>query len=271
MQSNASARQSPNLLPMGIKRKGLIIMLKVTYIEHSGFLLETENASFLFDYYKGTLPQINSQKPLLVFVSHKHGDHYNPEIFELIKKFPNIYYILSKDVPVKWQMVKYKEQYISLKEHIHIVNKNIVQEITISGHCLLSIETLRSTDTGVAFLIHDKEKTYYHAGDLNLWVWEGETKQYNNSMTSAYYRELEKLKDKKIDVAFVPLDPRQEKDAYLGIESFLEYTNSHYVFPMHFWGDFNIIDRFLTKHPEYQEKVMKIERAEQEFLLQPDL
>ncbi len=246
-------------------------MLKVTYIEHSSFLLETENASFLFDYYKGAIPQINPQKPLLVFVSHKHGDHYNPDIFELVKNYPNIHYILSKDVPVKWQIIKYREQGVSLDEHIHIVTKNTVQEISISERCQLSIETLRSTDTGVAFLIHEKEKTYYHAGDLNLWVWEGETKQYNNSMKSAYYRELEKLKDKKIDVAFVPLDPRQEKDAYLGIESFLEYTHSQYVFPMHFWADFNIIDRFLTKHPEYQEKVMKIEKTGQEFPLQPSL
>lgn len=242
-------------------------MIKVIYIEHSGFLLETENASFLFDYYKGALPQINPQKPLLVFVSHKHGDHYNPDIFELIKNYSDIYYILSKDVPVKWQIIKYKEQGISLDEHVHIVNKNTVQEISISEHCLLSIETLRSTDSGVAFLIHDQEKTYYHAGDLNLWIWEGETKQYNNSMTSAYYRELKKLKDKKIDAAFVPLDPRQEKNAYLGIKSFLEYTNSRYVFPMHFWGDFDIISRFLTNYPEYQAKIMKIEKAGQEFIL----
>lgn len=269
------ALQPPNLLLIKIetaiikttKRKGAMFMLKITYIEHSGFLLETENAVFLFDYYKGALPQINPQKPLFVFVSHKHGDHYNPDIFELIKKYPNIYYILSRDIPVKWQIIKYKEQGISLNEHLHIINKNTVEEISISEHYMLSIETLRSTDAGVAYLIHDIEQTYYHAGDLNLWVWEGETKQYNNNMTSAYYRELEKLKDKKIDVAFVPLDPRQEKDAYLGIESFLEYTDCQYIFPMHFWGDFDIISRFLAKHPEYQKKVMKIEKAGQEFLL----
>ena len=83
------ALQPPNLLLIKIetaiikttKRKGAMFMLKITYIEHSGFLLETENAVFLFDYYKGALPQINPQKPLFVFVSHKHGDHYNPDIF----------------------------------------------------------------------------------------------------------------------------------------------------------------------------------------------
>ena len=242
-------------------------MIKVTYIDHSCFLLETENVSFLFDYYKGDIPQIDSHKPFFVFVSHKHGDHFNAEIFDLIKKYPDVQYILSKEIPVKWHVLKYKEQGISLDEHIHILGKNIVYEISISDGYGLTIETLKSTDTGVAYLIYDKEHTYYHAGDLNLWIWEGETKQYNNYMTSAYYRELEKLRDKKIDVAFVPLDPRQEKDAYSGIESFLEYTDSQYVFPMHFWGDFDIIPRFLAKHPEYQEKIMIIEKTGQEFNL----
>ncbi len=241
-------------------------MMKVTYIDHSGFLLETETASFLFDYYKGSLPQINPEKPFLVFVSHKHGDHYNPKIFELIKKYPQIQYILSKDVPVKWALLKYGEQGISLEEHIHNMAKNTIQDMVLFNGKHLVIETLKSTDTGVAYLITDHDHVYYHAGDLNLWTWEGESKQYNNNMTSAYYRELEKLKDKKIDVAFVPLDPRQEKDAFSGIESFLEYTESACVFPMHFWGDYDIIRRFLTKHPEYEKKIVTIEHTMQEFV-----
>ena len=28
-------------------------MIKVTYLDHSGFLVELEDAYFLFDYYKG--------------------------------------------------------------------------------------------------------------------------------------------------------------------------------------------------------------------------
>lgn len=242
-------------------------MTKVTYIEHSGFLLETEHTGFLFDYYKGAIPQIDPEKPLLVFVSHKHGDHYNPEIFELINKYPHIQYVLSKDIPVKWLLAKFREQGITPDEHIHVMNKNISLDITLPDGRALTVETLKSTDAGVAYLINDYEQTYYHAGDLNLWIWEGESKQYNNNMTSAYYRELEKLKNRKIDVAFVPLDPRQEKNAFAGIESFLQYTDSSCVFPMHFWGDFDIIRRFLTKHPEYQQRVMCIEKAGQEFII----
>ncbi len=34
------------------------------------------------------------------------------------------------------------------------------------------IRTLRSTDEGVAFVVHYAGKTIYHAGDLNWWHWK---------------------------------------------------------------------------------------------------
>ncbi len=172
-------------------------MIKVTYIDHSGFLLEAENINLLFDYYKGALPQVDPGKPFLVFVSHKHSDHYNPEIFELIKKYPNIEYILSKDIPAKWLLLKYKEQGISLSEHIHVMPANSIQNITLFNGKHITIETLKSTDAGNAYLITDNGYAYYHAGDLNLWTWEGESKQYNNNMKSIYYKRIRKIKRQK--------------------------------------------------------------------------
>ena len=55
-------------------------MIKVTYLDHSGFLVELEDAYFLFDYYKGRLPQIDLEKKMFVFVSHVHHDHYRKDI-----------------------------------------------------------------------------------------------------------------------------------------------------------------------------------------------
>ena len=52
-------------------------MMKVTYLGHSGFLVETDDAYFLFDYYKGTVPELDSSKKMFVFVSHGHYDHYS--------------------------------------------------------------------------------------------------------------------------------------------------------------------------------------------------
>ena len=57
--------------------------MKVTYIGHSGFLVETSGCSLLFDYYQGEIPRLRQDKPLFVFVSHRHSDHFNPEIFSI--------------------------------------------------------------------------------------------------------------------------------------------------------------------------------------------
>lgn len=237
--------------------------MKVTYIDHSGFLLETEKVSFLFDYYRGEVPEMKQENPIVVFVSHKHQDHYNPEIFRFIHKYPRIHYVLSKDVPVKRQIMKYKEEGIDLESHITVVRKNTTQTFSLFNGEALEITTLKSTDEGVAFLLSCGGHTYYHAGDFNLWLWEEETKQYNENMTKAYYRELEKLKGLSIDVSFVPLDARQGKAAFCGMESFLEYTQSRIVFPMHFWGEYEIIDRFIKKHPEYEGKIQRLKTAGQ--------
>ena len=51
----------------------------VTYIRHSGFLVETERFYYIFDYESGSLPELDREKPVLVLSSHSHSDHYNRE------------------------------------------------------------------------------------------------------------------------------------------------------------------------------------------------
>ena len=74
--------------------------MRVTYLGHSGFLLEMEDALFLFDYYQGSLPEMDPEKTLFVFVSHVHYDHYNPDILKLRRQRQNIWYLFSDDVPM---------------------------------------------------------------------------------------------------------------------------------------------------------------------------
>ena len=59
--------------------------MQVTYIEHSGFLVEAESCYYIFDYYKGELPKLDKDKEVIVFCSHFHQDHFNPQIFEILK------------------------------------------------------------------------------------------------------------------------------------------------------------------------------------------
>ena len=43
---------------------------KVTYLYHSGFLVETERSYMLFDYWKGEIPFMEYKKELYIFASH---------------------------------------------------------------------------------------------------------------------------------------------------------------------------------------------------------
>ncbi len=218
--------------------------MKVTYIGHSSFLLEWENCYFLFDYYTGVIPELDPEKKLFVFASHKHGDHYNPEIFRLSVTYPKVEYILSSDIRIKSEdylqagcTEEVLERVISVKAYQEYELKDLKGDS-------IRLKTLKSTDLGVAFLLQYQGKTIYHAGDLHQWVWKEETKQENNNMTARFLKEIETLRDIDIDLAFTPLDPRQEEWYYLGLEALLTSARVRYVFPMHFWGKPEIIAQF---------------------------
>ena len=117
-------------------------MMRVTYLGHSGFLVELEDTYFLFDYYKGSLPKMDTEKKILVFVSHAHYDHYRKEIFTLRDSFSRIRFVLSSDI-----FVREAEDVVSMKPN----------EETVVFGC--RIRTLRSTDEGVAFLVHYRGRT----------------------------------------------------------------------------------------------------------------
>ena len=57
--------------------------MNISYITHSCFLVELDSCYLLFDYYRGTLPRMKEDKPLYVFASHAHSDHYSTRIFKL--------------------------------------------------------------------------------------------------------------------------------------------------------------------------------------------
>jgi L-ascorbate metabolism protein UlaG (beta-lactamase superfamily) len=219
--------------------------MKITYIEHSCFLVESDRCYYLFDYEKGLLPQLDIAKPIFVLSSHGHHDHYNPEIFSLLEStgMQTIQAILSDD--------------IEIPKNINTLQVSSGKEYALSPGQKLT--TFQSTDLGVAFLIEDDQKLIYHAGDLNDWVWEEESDSYNEQMTIDYRKQInllsEKLSNRKIDTAFIVLDPRQEKDYDRGLCYFLEHIPVKEVYPMHYWGNPGIISTFLEEHPKYKHQI----------------
>lgn len=219
--------------------------MKVTYIQHSGFLVETGECYYLFDYEKGSLPTLEKSKPLYVLSSHGHWDHYNPQVFTLLQGMENLRAVLSEDIPVP--------------EGISTLRVSPGKEYILAQGQRLT--TFQSTDLGVAFLIEEKNEFIYHAGDLNDWVWDEESDAYNTQMTASYRQQIdllaEKVGNRELELAFVVLDPRQETDYHRGMCYFLERISAKRVYPMHYWGQPEIIDTFLREYPKYMSRIQK--------------
>ena len=249
--------------------------MKVTFIKHSCFMIELKKSILLFDWWKEDLPVIDPEKDLYVFVSHGHEDHYSEEIWSLRETYP-VQYILFDEVAQEQGdgrkmagtnrgdilRVIPHEQYdlAGYGQEASGGNTNTARANsadTASGGNTntanagstdtngLHIETLLSTDQGVAFLIQTEGKTIYHAGDLNIWYWDDEPEEDNLWQEKTYKEEMKLLADKHIDVAFVPMDPRLGDHAVRAAVCFLERNDCDAMFPMHYWGRIKKIQEYL--------------------------
>lgn len=225
--------------------------MKITYIYHSCFLVETAGCYYLFDYYTGCLPELKADKPILVFASHRHEDHYNPDIFTMLSDggMQKVYAVLPNDIPVK----RYP------RTDAEVIKVYHSRKYTLP--CETDLETLLSTDRGVAFLLQCKEGTIFHAGDLNDWGTAADTEQERRQMRGSYRAQINKLKGRTLDAAFFPLDPRLDSAYAQGISYFLQQVNVKRIYPMHYWEQPEIIDRFRNEYPQYSHLLPELPRT----------
>lgn len=237
--------------------------MKVTYIGHSGFAVELSGAVLLFDYYRGALPQWREDKPLFVFVSHGHRDHFNWEILKRYGQRPNVRFFFGNDIRLGEMWLAQRGIGAGVREKIcRLAGGRSVRETL--GDAQVAVRTLKSTDTGVAFVAEVEGKRIYHAGDLNWWHWESEDRAEdaeNEAMGRAYREQIDQLAGMHFDVSFVPLDPRLKDSFDLGLNYFLEKTDSPAVFPMHMWGQYEAVKEYKARpqNAPFAGRVVEIE------------
>jgi hypothetical protein len=232
--------------------------MKVTFLYHSSFLVELDTCTLLFDWYTGPIPDYDRSKPLYVFASHHHGDHYSPEIFSAFG-MENVWYVLGSCIRFSAK----RKATLGLQED-HVFRLGADRTLSLGP---LTIQTLHSTDEGVAFLIQAEGKTLFHAGDLQWWQWEGEPAQWNRDMERDFKREAEKLRGKTIDAAFLVLDPRQEDAYWWGFDWFMRQADIRCAFPMHSWEEFSMAKR-LKENPcseGYRDRIVDVRYNGQTF------
>ena len=203
----------------------------ITYIYHSCFMVETDSAAMVFDYFRdnGYIEKIipAMKKPLYVFSSHAHIDHFNKEIFKWKNLKPNICYILSSDI---LQEGKAEEG-----DGIYMEKADVWQDENIK------VKAYGSTDEGISFYVEAGGFKIFHAGDLNNWHWVDEVDaQESNGYEDAYHKELAEISGEigQIDVAMFPVDKRLGTDYYRGAEEFISKIKTRLFAPMHFGTDY---------------------------------
>ncbi len=245
--------------------------MKLSYIFHSGFVLETEQSILVFDYWmdpSGVMDGVlRSEKPMYVFSSHFHEDHFTKEIFEWKKQKPNITYILSKDI--------YKHRRASKEDaDVWLAKGDTWSDDTIS------VWALGSTDSGVSWIVEmedkaaikreqsqacldsaereqarPKVKRIFHAGDLNNWYAKflsddnPDLERYSFEMEETFnpiahekqflgeLKDIRKVAD-SFDVVMFPIDGRVGNGYTLGGRQFIERFKVGLFVPMHFTTGF---------------------------------
>lgn len=248
--------------------------MKVTFIHHSSFCLELGDKVLVFDYFRGDripdfsfggkMPEFPRNQEIYVFASHKHQDHFDLQILTWQEKYPNIRYIFPKDM-------KFSDNYLTknginpkVKNQIFHMKSN--SSLELEG---LQIETLPSTDEGVAFLVTYQGKTVYHAGDLHWWHWEGEEEVFLQYQEKTYKRQIDKLAGRHIDLAFAVIDGRLEEAVFWGIDYFMEHVDADFVIPMHLWQDYGLISKCKEREEAagFRQRILEVNRENQVFEL----
>ena len=215
--------------------------MKLTYIFHSGFLVETDICILVFDYWMdpaGVIPQaLASGKPMYVFSSHFHEDHFTREIFSWKQKKPDITYILSKDI-LKRRRAEKSEADVWLAKGGTWEDGDI--KVWATG----------SNDSGVSWIVEAEGKRIIHAGDLNNWYARFLTDDYQGgTIISEEFGEIDPLKDEKqylgelkdirkitdtFDLVMFPIDGRIGNGYTRGGRQFIERFKVSMFVPMHF-------------------------------------
>lgn len=230
--------------------------MKIRYIYHSCFLVETENSFLLFDYFKHKNDKTDfdfekvlndiyvSSKPLYIFSSHSHRDHFNYDVLSWFNKKPDTYYILSSDIKVYNKI-----------DNLYIVREN--DQLTINK---IKLNVFGSTDEGVSFLINIDGLSLFHAGDLNWWKWTDDSIEEEKSMEDAFKNIISQIVNlgEKIDVCFFPVDRRLEYNYLCGGEYFIEMLKPKLFIPMHFWDDYQTTTDFKKAMAAHKTNVIEI-------------
>lgn len=224
-----------------------IFMIKISYVWHDCFVVETDVANIVFDYWLDSagsssdmpaeVARLDRSKPLYVLVSHGHKDHYNPAIFSWASQFESVRYVVSADVFRRMRhIVSATSVYSGPKVSADIVATLRHGESASFGG--VTVMAFPSTDIGNSYMLDVCGVRIFHAGDLNAWIWKDESTEQEIRKAMGDYmaclRDIGQACGERIDYAFFPVDSRIGTDYFTGAREFVRRFDVGHFFPMHF-------------------------------------
>ena len=241
--------------------------MKVTYLEHSGFVIEDGKRAYVFDYWKDPASVVDALVEqgyeLHFFVSHIHHDHYMKSIFKYLPYIHSVWY--HEDVPVLRDACQQAQEIVSsnktddasnvivnrikqvclnkgqkmTEEHL---TEELVQQV-FSLHSMsvgdtleadgLTVTMFGSTDEGGSFLVDTDMHRIFHAGDLNWWHLSGDTPENIAEAKALKEKEFAPLTGLSVDIMMFPVDARLEVAREWGALEVLGMMNTKLFIPMH--------------------------------------
>lgn len=189
--------------------------VKVEYLSHSGYAVETDKIILIFDYVNGILPSkyLKSDKQCCFFITHHHSDHFSQSVFSYKKTV-----VMSDDINL---------------DAFFNVFKVRPGDMLVCGQ--ISVKVFGSTDEGVSFLVSDGDVNIFHAGDLNNWHWKDESTMDEVEFAQhSFLKIVDQIAEYPIDIAMFPVDARMGSEFDLGARQFVDRCKPTHFFPMHF-------------------------------------
>ena len=241
--------------------------MKVTYLEHSGFVIEDGKQAYIFDYWKDPADVVDTLVEqgyeLHIFISHIHHDHYMKSIFKYLPYIHSVWY--HEDVPALRDIFKELQETAGAKQDAekaslvlerikqgysnqgqNMTEEHLTEELVqqvFSLHSMkvgdtvesdnLTVTMFGSTDEGGSFLVDTGTHRIFHAGDLNWWHWSGDTPENIAEAKALKEKEFAPLLGLSVDIMMFPVDARLEVAREWGAIDILSMMNTKLFIPMH--------------------------------------
>jgi L-ascorbate metabolism protein UlaG (beta-lactamase superfamily) len=136
---------------------------ELEYLQHSGWLIRTPGHVLVFDYVESLSPTNElppelrlstdsfDQRPVVVFVSHSHADHFFPGVAAWAAKHPGTQFVVG------WPGSGLPEAKVMQPREVWSSNG-------------LRVAAIAAGDEGVGFLVSVDGLTVFHGGDHARWV-----------------------------------------------------------------------------------------------------